>query len=333
MIRRPPRSTLFPYTTLFRSRCPAGGRKACVNGVHAGGCSGPVRAALRPPGRCDRADIFPNPGPSALAVNEVGQLSGIKNFVGDFEQVAGLNGIDLGPGLFQGIDFVVKHVALADGKHEVFAVFVGNGDLSLQLANGIVQLQFAQTGLAQPAQLPVYHLETAVEIFFVGAKIDAEHAGAVVGAVDGFDVVGNAVFFAQGHVEATVHAGSANEVAEQEQPQAFGTVEVVSDVAQNRVALEGVHYLVDTVGAIVETGWTFFLAQVGGQRFKILGRQSQHLVFVHLSHHTNYHLIGVVVVAHEFLNVALTKARQAFRSAQNVPAHRVAGENQFLKIV
>src|SRR5229473_6645280 len=23
MIRRPPRSTLFPYTTLFRSRCPA----------------------------------------------------------------------------------------------------------------------------------------------------------------------------------------------------------------------------------------------------------------------------------------------------------------------
>src|SRR2546425_2041271 len=24
MIRRPPRSTLFPYTTLFRSRCPLG---------------------------------------------------------------------------------------------------------------------------------------------------------------------------------------------------------------------------------------------------------------------------------------------------------------------
>src|SRR5260370_3635159 len=24
MIRRPPRSTLFPYTTLFRSRCPSG---------------------------------------------------------------------------------------------------------------------------------------------------------------------------------------------------------------------------------------------------------------------------------------------------------------------
>src|SRR5258706_7258323 len=26
MIRRPPRSTLFPYTTLFRSRAPAGAR-------------------------------------------------------------------------------------------------------------------------------------------------------------------------------------------------------------------------------------------------------------------------------------------------------------------
>src|SRR2546426_2806862 len=29
MIRRPPRSTLFPYTTLFRSRPPAGDAQAC----------------------------------------------------------------------------------------------------------------------------------------------------------------------------------------------------------------------------------------------------------------------------------------------------------------
>src|SRR5256885_12141803 len=28
MIRRPPRSTLFPYTTLFRSRCATGRRRA-----------------------------------------------------------------------------------------------------------------------------------------------------------------------------------------------------------------------------------------------------------------------------------------------------------------
>src|SRR3712207_9311472 len=28
MIRRPPRSTLFPYTTLFRSDCPFGGARA-----------------------------------------------------------------------------------------------------------------------------------------------------------------------------------------------------------------------------------------------------------------------------------------------------------------
>src|SRR2546430_7673200 len=30
MIRRPPRSTLFPYTTLFRSRPPRPGRVACA---------------------------------------------------------------------------------------------------------------------------------------------------------------------------------------------------------------------------------------------------------------------------------------------------------------
>src|SRR6266705_3001661 len=38
MTRRPPRSTLFPYTTLFRSRAPSG---------H----PGPARPRARPPGR------------------------------------------------------------------------------------------------------------------------------------------------------------------------------------------------------------------------------------------------------------------------------------------
>src|SRR2546428_10289987 len=48
MIRRPPRSTLFPYTTLFRSLAPGVSRRR--------GCapSGEARTAgaLRPAGRC-----------------------------------------------------------------------------------------------------------------------------------------------------------------------------------------------------------------------------------------------------------------------------------------
>src|SRR5256886_3795608 len=43
MIRRPPRSTLFPYTTLFRSRLPALGRRGHHRGPH-----------RRRPGRLDR---------------------------------------------------------------------------------------------------------------------------------------------------------------------------------------------------------------------------------------------------------------------------------------
>src|SRR3712207_7355491 len=35
MIRRPPRSTLFPYTTLFRSRAPAPGADEEVERLHA----------------------------------------------------------------------------------------------------------------------------------------------------------------------------------------------------------------------------------------------------------------------------------------------------------
>src|SRR2546430_10844138 len=34
MIRRPPRSTLFPYTTLFRSRCLGGGRRVHSDPEH-----------------------------------------------------------------------------------------------------------------------------------------------------------------------------------------------------------------------------------------------------------------------------------------------------------
>src|SRR6266446_9935942 len=37
MIRRPPRSTLFPYTTLFRSRRPRGGLGAPLDDRRAGG--------------------------------------------------------------------------------------------------------------------------------------------------------------------------------------------------------------------------------------------------------------------------------------------------------
>src|SRR2546429_4780798 len=35
MIRRPPRSTLFPYTTLFRSAVPRVGRPGCAHGAPA----------------------------------------------------------------------------------------------------------------------------------------------------------------------------------------------------------------------------------------------------------------------------------------------------------
>src|SRR5690242_21197372 len=50
MIRRPPRSTLFPYTTLFRSRSPSGG-SSCRPGraarAAAPRCRRPARRACR----------------------------------------------------------------------------------------------------------------------------------------------------------------------------------------------------------------------------------------------------------------------------------------------
>src|SRR2546429_6336544 len=68
MIRRPPRSTLFPYTTLFRSRCPAPARAVALflgrridqlaglaDPVHAGHPAGRPGAPVLGPGLCGRA--------------------------------------------------------------------------------------------------------------------------------------------------------------------------------------------------------------------------------------------------------------------------------------
>src|SRR5438132_4007647 len=41
MIRRPPRSTLFPYTTLFRPRAAAGDAQAAEGALRRQGCNGP----------------------------------------------------------------------------------------------------------------------------------------------------------------------------------------------------------------------------------------------------------------------------------------------------
>src|SRR3712207_6909543 len=61
MIRRPPRSTLFPYTTLFRSACPAAASGAAAAAARiyrlgldaAARCSGRSRAARRLPARSE----------------------------------------------------------------------------------------------------------------------------------------------------------------------------------------------------------------------------------------------------------------------------------------
>src|SRR3712207_8047979 len=52
MIRRPPRSTLFPYTTLFRSKVAPGNKKVQLemggkNGCVVAGCKDPMDAAAQ----------------------------------------------------------------------------------------------------------------------------------------------------------------------------------------------------------------------------------------------------------------------------------------------
>src|SRR5256885_4092216 len=54
MIRRPPRSTLFPYTTLFRSLVAVGGEHEVAHHLQAGEVEGVVASHQRRTGGVDR---------------------------------------------------------------------------------------------------------------------------------------------------------------------------------------------------------------------------------------------------------------------------------------
>src|SRR3712207_8508905 len=80
MIRRPPRSTLFPYTTLFRSPCPVPGR-SILTGVEreeeGGGRKedNSAPSSLLPPPPSLRSRDPPNPLARLLARSESTRLN------------------------------------------------------------------------------------------------------------------------------------------------------------------------------------------------------------------------------------------------------------------
>src|SRR5256885_15939895 len=83
MIRRPPRSTLFPYTTLFRNPCLQGtGRWTSANGFHGSGagaqhhCSGEPGEAFLPgvgKAQADQYRDLPGGGPPRAGQHGAGE--------------------------------------------------------------------------------------------------------------------------------------------------------------------------------------------------------------------------------------------------------------------
>src|SRR2546429_1890935 len=68
MIRRPPRSTLFPYTTLFRSRRPVGGSASYAARARAAPAAPNVRPGARPASVSASA---PHPAPRRRRAHDV----------------------------------------------------------------------------------------------------------------------------------------------------------------------------------------------------------------------------------------------------------------------
>src|SRR3712207_9012046 len=85
MIRRPPRSTLFPYTTLFRSAGAGGVLRAAARGR--GGPGGPAQR----PARHDLAHRGPVPAPRVSVRGDGGALPRDRRDAGEDRKSTRLN--------------------------------------------------------------------------------------------------------------------------------------------------------------------------------------------------------------------------------------------------
>src|SRR2546426_4135102 len=76
MIRRPPRSTLFPYTTLFRSSVAACGHRERPLGIRPHGVSPPCRAGDRKSTRLNSSHLVISYAVFCLKKKKNGESSG-----------------------------------------------------------------------------------------------------------------------------------------------------------------------------------------------------------------------------------------------------------------
>src|SRR2546430_5779220 len=85
MIRRPPRSTLFPYTTLFRSRLGAQGgvfgQFGQIREIPAGGEGLAATGEHRGPGRCVVGESLPQPTTHRRSEEHTSELQSQSNLV------------------------------------------------------------------------------------------------------------------------------------------------------------------------------------------------------------------------------------------------------------
>src|SRR3989442_2767987 len=154
MIRRPPRSTLFPYTTLFRSNAPGGIYKIFVDGVSGLGTGGEEPfLAVASVESCASADIEQNGavhrGYSAQdlinAVQQSGQVSGLSNLKLTITDDSAAGAIITGSGTYNGA-----------GWSGTIVIVAHNGVFDIMPTGGAV------FGMNVPAQQIVQQIAAAI---------------------------------------------------------------------------------------------------------------------------------------------------------------------------
>ena len=122
----------------------------------------------------------------------------------------------------------------------VLVIVEGNAYLPGQLLLGGDELGGGEGIVAEAFQFPLHQVDAEGGILGSAAKVDAEGAGVGIRGEVGLYVVHQSASFAQGHVEAAVHAGASQQIVQQVEGRALVILCIIAPAAYHDVRLVGV---------------------------------------------------------------------------------------------
>ena len=221
----------------------------------------------------------------------------------------------------------------------VFEVVVRNTDLPLELTAGSVEGALGERMLCEFVQFVGNESAASGTVICVATIVNRPDARIGIGRVVALDGIDQSVAFAQGEVQAAAHGRAAQHVAEEIKVQlarVAGSESLRSD-DDVRLVRALVPYNVKIpargVGNPRTRRWQSPHAAFGIPARGVFLHEAEHPLGLHVAKHVEDHSVGMIKTLGIAFHIGRTEKAERFGIAQDVPAERMAGENQALELV